>query len=124
MPKVALDTNFLLLPFQLRVDIEEQLEELLPGADIYVPSSVIRELIGLSHGKMKRDAKLALELAKRYKVVKTEAGGDEALVELAEKDYVIATNDKLLKEKIRKMGKAVIFLRQEKLLNISGYGGI
>ncbi len=126
MIRIALDTNFLLLPFQLKIDIEEQLKEILPEAEIVVPRSVISELTGLTYGKGKvaRQAKLALELAGRYRVVETQGRRDEALIELAEKGYIVATNDKLLKEKIRKMGKAVIFLRQKKVLNISGYGGI
>ncbi len=124
--KVALDTNFLLLPFQLKVDVAQQIHELLPTAEIYIPEEVIRELKKLTRakGRVAREAKLGLKYASRFPVVKTASAGDEALVELAEKGYIIATNDKLLKEKIRKMGKAVIFLRQKKLLRIEGYGGI
>lgn len=124
--RVALDTNFVLLPFQLKVDVAQQIQELLPGAEIYIPDEVIRELKRLTKakGRVAREARLGLAYARHFPIVKTSSGGDQALVELAERGYIIATNDKLLKEKIRKMGKAVIFLRQKKLLRIEGYGGM
>jgi len=123
MPKVVLDSNFLFLPFQYHIDLEEEIEKLLPGAEIFVPRAVISELEGLSKGGA-REARAAQELARRFEVVETEEEGDRALKELAEKGYIVATNDKLLKEEIRKMGKTVVFLRQKKFLCITGHGGM
>lgn len=123
MQRVVLDTNFLLLPFQYRIDLEEEIEKLVPGADVFVPRAVISELQAQRQGGSRLGG-AALEFARRFKVIETTRKGDEALIGLARKGYIVATNDKLLKEKIRRMEKPVIFLRQKKFLAMAGHGGM
>ena len=123
---VLLDSNFLLLPFQFHVDIFAEIETLISAKPRYaVPEQVLLELEHLSEsrGKLAKFAGAALALARqRCEVLSVEArDADEALEKLAGRGTIICTNDKVLKEKVRKRGSAVIFLRERQKLSVEGY---
>jgi hypothetical protein len=123
---VLLDSNFLLLTFQFRIDIFAEIEALLATKPRYaVPEQVLLELEHLSkgRGKLAKFARSAITLAKqRCEVVSVDASNaDEALEKLAGRGTIICTNDKVLKEKVRKRGSAVIFLRERQKLSVEGY---
>ena len=62
MKKVILDTNFLLLPFQFKLDIFSEIERVLEmPKEILVPSLVLEELKRLS-ARGNRAAKLGLAI--------------------------------------------------------------
>jgi hypothetical protein len=117
--KVILDTNFLLAPFQFRVDIFAELERILDVKyDLHVTDGVISELQGLRT----MDAKGALSLVKGLPRIAAEGKDvDEALLALASKNTIICTNDKILIEKLKSKGAPVIYLRQKKHLVLDGY---
>lgn len=116
--KVVLDSNFLLLPFQFRIDIFAELDKLLDVRyEVCVTKGVVEELKKIKS----RHARAALSIANKFPVIDAGGGVDEALLKLASKDIIIATNDKFLKEKIRKKGAPVVYLRQRKYLAIDGY---
>jgi hypothetical protein len=121
--RIILDTNFLLIPFQFKVDIFPELERAIKGSyKVYVTDGVIRELKSLDQ----RIARAARELASRLPVIETGEDGmknvDTALLKLAlEKNTIICTNDKILIEKLRSKGLPVIYLRQKKYLVLEGY---
>ena len=108
MQTVVLDTNALLMPFELRINIGYAVRDLLGDVRFVVPGPLIGELKHLNH----KYANAALSLARRYSIIKTEASGDAAVIELAlrENAYVL-TNDKLLRSKLRKHGVPLIYLR-------------
>ncbi|MDR3205876.1 MAG: twitching motility protein PilT [Candidatus Methanoplasma sp.] len=108
MQTVVLDTNALLMPFEIRINIDAALRDLLGDVRCVVPGPLIGELKRLEH----KYAKAALELARKYEIVQTESSGDEAVMEaaLATGGYVL-TNDKDLRTKLRKAGVSVIYLR-------------
>ena len=77
------------------------------------------ELATIAEGKSKSAllAKLALSQIhkKPLKVLKTkETSADPALLSLSKKGYIIATHDKVLKQKIKKARGNIIFIRQKK----------
>ena len=117
--RVILDTNFLLAPFQFRVDIFAEIERILDVKyDLYVTDGVISELRGL----MTMDAKGALSLVKELPRIATEGKDvDEALLALASKNTIMCTNDKILIEKLKSKGAPVIYLRQKNHLILDGY---
>ncbi len=125
--KLVLDSNFLLLPFQFKVDIFEEFKRIIEGKyEVYVTEGVIRELEGISRGGGKKGelAKAGLKMAGGLKKMDSEIlGVDEELKDLASKDFIICTNDKALKESIRKKRAPVVYLRQKKYLAIAGYLG-
>ena len=96
---VILDANALLMPFQFKINIDIEIEHLLGGVEVLVPSSVIDELKKLKD----KDAKAAMSLSKKYRIVKVEKRGDAGVIEAAkEYDAPVVTNDQELIEILRK----------------------
>jgi len=122
MAKILLDTNFLLVPAQFKVDIFEQLKEF--GDDFVVLDSAVRELkiIGKRKSVSGVSARIALELIKKHniEIVKTvEKSADNAILKFAmEHGCVVATNDKKLIKRLRIKEIKIIRLRQRKYLII------
>lgn len=108
MTNVVLDTNALLMPFQFKIDLENELVRLLGAIDIFVPEICIHEL------EMLRDrlAPAALELARRFKVVPSVGRGDDAVLALAgELRAIIVTNDAALRSRAKSAGLKVAYMR-------------
>jgi uncharacterized protein len=113
--KILLDTNFLLVPVQFKVDIFSEL-----SGELYTTSSCIAELEKLS-STMEKDAaaaRVALTLVKEkgVKIIETTGNADASLVTEAEKGYVVATNDKILIKKLKSNAIKVLRLKQKKYI--------
>lgn len=129
---VLLDTNFLLLPFQRRIDIFEEIGRLIGGhVEFLILTQVLGELRWLAEsGKMKerRMATSSLQLVERFcrlvdesYTATTELDADTALMQYASvTGAVVATNDRELRHKLVKQGSRVIFLRKLAVLAITG----
>jgi len=128
MVRVILDSNFLLVPFQFRIDIFEELNNLLGKAEPIILSTTLEELkkiIEKSSAKRRMQFSAALELAKRCKIleVKKQASEsyDDVILRIAsELKFPVATNDAELRRKLRKAGVATIYLRQKARLIAEG----
>jgi len=120
MQTVVLDTNALLMPFEIGINLDLALQELLGDARIVVPGPLVGELKHLDH----KYAKAAISLARKYEIIPTEHTGDDAVVELAyfTKGYVL-TNDKELRRRLRKERVPIILLRSGTHLEIDPYLG-
>jgi len=123
MRNVVLDTNALLLPYQLGMNIEKELIRLLGICRIIVPTSVIKEAekLASSNGSVAMAAKLGLNIVRKkdYQIVETLYDGDDGVMDVAVKtNAAIVTNDKELKKKARDMGLPVIYVRGESRLEI------
>jgi rRNA-processing protein FCF1 len=119
--KVVLDTNFIMIPFQFGVDIKAELDRILGFSyELCTLESVLKELEGISKEKSKdgRAAAASLEMKKDLTIIPAEGSADDALLALASKDTIICTNDKVLKEKIKRKGAPLIYLRQKKYLTL------
>ena len=124
MRGIILDTNFLMIPTTQKVDIFEELKRVCDFAfELFIVSKTINELDKImidQSGKDKMAAKLAKSLidAKGVKIIDVSKGHvDDLILEVAkEKGYFVATQDKYLKERLRKDDVPVIFLRQKKYL--------
>ncbi len=121
MAQILLDTNFIISCVKKKIDFFEQIEELFPGLKILIPLQVINELEKLSEkGKIrdKETAKLCLDILSKKRE------GDFEIIDLNIKsvdkgvlDYIkdnktnkiiLATLDRGLKEKIKKIRKQKI----------------
>ena len=118
MKNIILDTNFLMIPAQFKVDIFSEIDRIVNDKyQLYVLKGTIEELnkiIKEQKHKHKMAAKLALKLikAKGLKILDiNQKPVDKILTELS-KEYIIATQDKELKKEI----KNKIILRQKKYL--------
>ena len=122
MKKIILDTNFLLIPDKFKVDIFSEIDRICTfGYNLFIIDKTIGELkkiIGNQKGKNKAAAKLALLLLKKKKidVIKTKSGStvDDEILKL--NGCIVATQDKILKTRLRKKKIPVITLRQERYL--------
>jgi len=118
--RVAIDTNMLLSIGELGVDVFLQLEKMLgKSAEIAMPEQVVEELKKLECEKVQKENVIAMEETKRHKVkvVQMEArNADTALEKMAKQGYMIATNDKALRKRIKGFGGTVIYLRQGRFL--------
>ena len=118
MQTVVLDTNALLMPFEVRINLDIALRDLLGESRIVVPGPLIGELKHLKH----RYARAALMLARRYEIIPTKASGDDSVIELALKEgaYVL-TNDKELRGRLRKEKVPLIYIRSGRHLVVDDY---
>ena len=122
--KVILDTNFLLIPASLGVDVFSQIKEIEPKAELFIVDKTVYELkkiINEQKGKNKKNAQIALQMVDKFKfkIIKTKTfkNVDEIIEEKAEEGYTIATQDMALKRKLKNKTK-IVFLRQKKYVVI------
>ena len=127
--KVVLDANFFFVSSQFNVDVFEELTNLLNQRfEPILLSSTQKELQGLAEStspKKRKQAQLALRLAEKCRVVPVEKGlretYDDVIVRVsAEWKSPVATNDRELRKRLRKVGVPVIFLRQKRRLEMEG----
>ena len=127
--KVVLDSNFLFIPSQFQVDIFEELSKLLNQRfDPIILSSTRMELLKkMKKGSptMRKKASLALELAERCHLVDvkqdSEETSDDVIVRVAaEWKCPVATNDRMLRKRLRNINVPVIYLRQKSRLEMEG----
>ncbi len=127
--KIILDTNFLMIPETLKIDIVSEINKACEfNYEFLVLDKSIDELKKISKtgkGKEKRAAKTGLALIRKkgFKVIRTinyEKGldVDSILVEEAKKGAIIATQDAGLKKRLKKIKVPYITLRQKKYVVI------
>lgn len=117
--KILLDTNFLLIPAQFGVDIYSEINRImLDKYELYVLDKTLAELDELTkkgRGKDKAAAKLARAIleVKKPKTLKTTSKDYVDKVILGLDGYIVATQDKALKTKLKEKGVKTIVLRQK-----------
>ena len=124
MEKILLDTNFLMAVFQFKIDIFSEIERICNfNYKLFILDKTVDELKKImkeQKGKNKDAAKFALKLVtiKNISEIKTEknVSADQAIVNTAQKGFIVATQDKALKKSLRMEKIQVIALRQKKYL--------
>ncbi len=117
-PKIILDTNFLVAPFQLSFSLFDEIERLYPFHELYTIDDAVQEAKSIEKGKYGQLVEKFLE-EQSIEILETEGEGtvDDLLVELSD-EYVIATNDRELKQRILEKGNPVIIIRQSNHLEV------
>ncbi len=124
MKKIILDSNFLTIPYQFNIDIFEEIHRIMEeDYELITLDGVIEELEELkkSKGKDAIAAKIGLELIKKknVKVIKTrEKNVDNTIIRIADKNTIVATNDKELRQKLKNKNIKTIYLRNKKYLEM------
>ena len=122
---VVLDTNFLLLPFQFRINIIKELDYLIEKSHRYVISSrTMDELkkLGRTVGKNGMAARLALKLiaASGVEVVKNDLPVDDWVVRYSKaNDAIACTNDRLLRKRLMGLDVKVVTLMSRSKLGFA-----
>jgi len=117
MYNIILDTNFLLIIPQFKIDIFRELERICNFRyNLSILDKTLDELKG------KKYEKLVKEIIKRKKIsiIKTNSGGyvDNILKNINDKNVIIATNDKELKKQLK---TPLIILKQKKYLQLINF---
>ena len=137
---VLLDSNFLLVPIQFKIDIYEEIRDLLGNPRFIILTEIFDELYLKLHRerrhKFKMELKTSLELLEQKKreipELFIEYDGrntanipvDDYLIEVSKElskkmeTIYIATNDKQLRKKAGKNGIKTIFMRKKQFLTI------
>ena len=127
--KVVLDSNFLFVPSQFRMDVFEELSRLL-NQNYYpvILSPTHEELMRLSEKgspRMRQRALMALKIAEKCQTVQVEQRAseshDDVIVRVArDLKCLVATNDRELRERLRNINIPVIYLREKSRLEMEG----
>lgn len=132
MSEVVLDTNFLMIPAVLRIDIYDEIARIAGITKVCTLDRSLDELKKLAStckkAKERRSSELALEIALELQstgkldVIKTDDDMtvDDLLVKMSGPGLLVATQDKELKQRIRKRGGKIIVLRQKKYVQLVG----
>ncbi len=124
--KVILDTNFLLVPGELGIDIFSEIERLIQERhEIVVFENTLEELetlIDRDKSKHSFNAKLGFIMAKQknLKTIKGFSGHvDDIILDYTKskpENFIVATQDKDLKRRLKKNHVKTIGVRQKKYL--------
>jgi len=121
---VLFDANALMIQFQFRIDIFEELRNLIGVYEPLILADVINELRGLARGRGRDGsaARSALVLAEQCARVESEipeGSVDEKIVDYARRNgCMVMTNDRALRNTLLSYSIPVITLKQRKKLEI------
>ena len=117
---VLLDTSIVLVPFELKIDIGEEIKKLLmKQVKFAVLEPVLNEI---KHKKQGIGVKI-LEKLNVSVIAYNKRVADDAIVEYAteHKNVIVATNDVELKQRLRKRNVPVIYVRGKSTVKLDGY---
>jgi len=120
--RVILDTNFLLIPVQFKVDIVHEIKKIMHVPfELCVMRATVEELKNIQKtqkGKDKDAAAFALRMIDKVHIKVLKSGtsyADQAILEAAKpKTHIVATQDRLLKKQLQEKGVPLLVMRQKK----------
>ncbi|MFQ5998857.1 MAG: PIN domain-containing protein [Candidatus Bathyarchaeia archaeon] len=127
--KILIDTSFLFIPVEFRIDIFVELERLFGSrVDLKIISPVLDELTLLmssKSSKLRKKAHLTMEFARKCNLIRVQRiegeNVDDCLVREAVKTkYPVATCDKELRKQLRALNIPVVYLRQKLRVQLEG----
>jgi len=127
--KIILDSNFLFVPLQFKIDIFEGITSLLNQRfEPILLSTTHQELQTMAKKgppKLRKQAAMALKLAEKCRVIDVEKSkeetNDDVIFRVAcQWKCPVATNDRALKQRLRDISIPVIYLRQKSRLELEG----
>ena len=126
MKTILADTNFLIDCAKNKIDMHTELTRILHTSfDIAVLDRTLEELdtVASRGGKEGAAAKLArtIIMTKKVNILATSGGHvDKLLLDRADENHIVATNDAELKRKLKKKKCDVVIVRAQKKLAIVG----
>jgi rRNA-processing protein FCF1 len=123
--RVILDTNALMMPAQYKIDLFDELRQLVGTFEPLVLEDGVKELSGLSSGLGRQGAaaRYGLRLAEQCTIVRPEGSVtgrvDDQMIAYADKNKCfVVTNDRHLREELLARGIGVISMRKQKRLEL------
>jgi uncharacterized protein len=121
---VVLDTNACMMPSQFRIDLFEELRELLGSFEPVVLQEVVSELQGISQGQGNQAAAARFGISLSRMCRNVESGYNEGTVDDRIAGYaknhggMVVTNDRILRNLLLSRNIPVISLKNKKKLSI------
>jgi len=120
---IVLDSSFLMVLSRAKLSETLPLKSLLAQYNVVVPNAIVGELEKLAKGKSikAKNARTALEIARNYKIIDEESGGnvDDIVLEAARKrSAAVATLDAELIANLKAIDIPVITLRKNRLAGL------
>lgn len=114
--KILLDTNFMVAPFEMSVSIFDELDRLYPVNEVYTLEDAVNEARSIESGRYKNMVPKLLE-SEDVEILETSGEGsvDDLIVELAD-EFVVATNDRELQNRLREKDAEIVIIRSGKYL--------
>jgi rRNA-processing protein FCF1 len=116
MKNVILDTDFFLQSIRWKIHLHEEFQRILDASFVLcIFDKTLDELKG------KKDSNFARVFAQQFQIIPTgkTASVDELILELSEKNPIlVATQDKELKEKLKKRKIPVVTIRDKSHLEL------
>jgi rRNA-processing protein FCF1 len=116
---VILDSSAILMFFEFSLDWENELTRLIGAHHVVVPSAVVKELkILSSRDTAGKKVAAALKLVEKYETIEEDTQyADDTILKIAQKTMgIVVTNDSVLRQRLKKQGNSVVFLRGKKKL--------
>jgi len=125
--EIILDTNILLLPARNNIDIFAEIDRLIVDQyELVTLSPVLSELEGISGSSkdgIAANVGLRLIEKKGVRIIGADTDADNAIISyVSGKKAMVATNDRALRVKLKKMGIPTIFMRSKSHLEMDGHG--
>ena len=118
--KVILDTNFLLTMVRYKIHAISEISSQIP-TDFFVLSGIIDEMKVLSkEKKIRKEVSIVTQILEKNNVQGIQSklkNVDDELVSLS-KEYIVATNDKELRKRIREFKGKTIFIQKLTTVNL------
>ena len=109
---VILDTNFIIYCVTNKIDLQSSIKHALDiNFELAIVDSTLDELSKLGNN-------LALKIAKNFKIIKTKKDKivDDLILDLVDKNTIVATNDLDFRKKLKKKGIKTLVVRQKKYI--------
>jgi rRNA-processing protein FCF1 len=119
MKKIILDTNFLLIPYQSKVDVFSEIKRICDFKyRLYVIDKTVDELkkiMAKQKGKHRMSAMLGLVFIEQNKIAKIKTkeqkNVDSLIIGKADENTIVATQDAGLKRRLKKKGIGLIVMK-------------
>jgi len=120
MKKILLDANFLLLPFESKLDLFGSIEQLIGAPHVFFTTKSVKlELERFADLKNKKAVAAGCALAfllPKITLIEDSGYADDSLFSLAKKEkFIVCTNDASLRMRLRNEKIPTIILRNHKL---------
>jgi len=122
--KVLLDANALMMPAQFKIDLFNEIRELLGSFEPVVLPGVVQELTGLSRAKGSEGASARFGLAIAGRCTLAEGSStslpvdDQVIAWATVNRGMVVTNDRRVRDALLAQGIGVISMRKQKKLEI------
>ncbi|MEM2926715.1 MAG: 30S processome protein Utp24 [Candidatus Bathyarchaeia archaeon] len=129
MVKVILDSNFLMASLHLGIDILRLLHEVLERSVepiVLIPVfEELKEIAKSNSTKAGREANFALRIVEKCTLVEVEKRNDETVDDMILRiakawRCPVATNDRNLRRRLKKLGLPVVYVREKSYLAMDG----